>query len=155
MQHLRDAIQFLRQAPGLTLLQTSAIYETAPVGPVEQGLFLNAVVRLETVLPPLELLDLLKGYEQSAGRVGGLRWGPRTIDLDILIYGELCFEHVRLNIPHGELTRRAFVLVPLAELAPDRRVPGMGDATVADWLNRQSDRGDVRWHAGGIAAREF
>ena len=150
LQHLRDAIGFLGQTPGMRLLKTSSIYETAPVGPVEQGPFLNAVAWLETALPPLALLDRLKGYEQAAGRVLGLRWGPRTIDLDILIYGALCLQHEWLNIPHRELTRRAFVLVPLAELAADLRVPGMGEKTVQDWLNRQSDRGDVHWYAGAL-----
>jgi 2-amino-4-hydroxy-6-hydroxymethyldihydropteridine diphosphokinase len=105
----------------------SAIRETEPWGYEDQPLFLNAVAELETDVPPRELLDRLLEVERELGRTrGGPRFGPRTIDLDLLIYGNLQLDEPGLTIPHPRLHERLFVLVPLAELAPSLDVPGKG-----------------------------
>jgi 2-amino-4-hydroxy-6-hydroxymethyldihydropteridine diphosphokinase len=105
--------------------RVSSLYETDPVGP-PQPVFLNAAVRLQTDLPPLELLDQLLAIERAHGRLRRERWGPRTLDLDILWAADLAFEHPRLSIPHAELTRRAFALVPLLDVASDGFDPPTG-----------------------------
>ncbi len=111
--------------------RVSSVIETEPVGRTDQPRFLNAVAELETVLPPAELLERLLGVERDLGRVRSERWGPRTIDLDLLLYGDLELRTRLLTVPHPELHRRRFVLEGLAELCPDRAVPGVG-RTVRD-----------------------
>lgn len=112
----------------LSPLRASSVYETTPWGPIAQGPFLNQVVQLSTTLRPHELLNQLMAIEQQQGRdrAAERRWGPRTLDLDLLAYGDYRIVSPRLRVPHPELTRRAFVLVPWAELAPEHRVPGLG-----------------------------
>ncbi len=106
----------------------SSLYSTEPVGFADQPRFLNAVVALETDLAPRPLLDALLSIERSFGRdrSGSVPNGPRTLDLDILLYGDLVLTEPGLEIPHPRLAQRAFVLVPLAEIAPDLRVPPSG-----------------------------
>lgn len=104
----------------------SNIYETDPWGYTEQPAFLNMCARITTELPPLELLQRLKVVEQHMGRVTTFQYGPRLIDLDIIFYDDLVFNHVVLQIPHPRLYERAFVLVPLAELAPELHHPILG-----------------------------
>lgn len=105
----------------------SGFYDTEPVGPVEQPNFLNGVLRIETSLPPRQLLLELQRIETTVfGRKRDLRWGPRPMDLDILLYGDLILEGEDLVIPHPRLHERRFVLVPLAEIAPDRIHPILG-----------------------------
>lgn len=111
---------------GIPILRVSSLYETDPVGPVPQGLFLNAVVLLETSLGPHALLDRLLATEARLGRVRTVPKGPRTLDLDLLLLGNLSLRDDRLTLPHPELTRRAFVLVPLLEIWPDARLPKGG-----------------------------
>jgi 2-amino-4-hydroxy-6-hydroxymethyldihydropteridine diphosphokinase len=106
--------------------RVSAVIETEPVGRTDQPRFLNAVAELETTLPPAELLEHLLGVERLLGRVRVERWGPRTIDLDLLLYGDLALKTRFLSVPHPELHRRRFVLDGLAELCPDQTVPGLG-----------------------------
>ena len=106
--------------------RVSAIVETDPVGRTDQPRFLNAVAEIETELPPAELLGRLLETERHLGRVRAERWGPRTIDLDLLLYGDLRVEAASLSVPHPQLHRRKFVLEGLAELCPDRSVPGAG-----------------------------
>ncbi len=125
LNQLAAAVRFLDGPSGFRLERVSSVYETAPVGPVEQPSFLNAVAIVHTSLAPEALLTALKAFEQRAGREDVVRWGPRAIDLDILLYGRLELTSSRLQIPHPELTRRAFVLVPLAELDPHLRIPGL------------------------------
>ena len=105
----------------------SSIYETEPVGYAEQPLFLNAVCRAQTELGPLQLLSLVKGIEASLGRVPSFPNAPRPIDIDIIFYGDLIMETPDLTIPHPRLEERAFVLIPLLEVAPDLRHPVSGE----------------------------
>jgi 2-amino-4-hydroxy-6-hydroxymethyldihydropteridine diphosphokinase len=111
----------------------SAIRETEPWGLADQPLFLNAVAEVETCLAPRAFLDLLLDVERRLGRVRtGPRWGPRAIDLDLLLYGDLAVSEPGLEVPHPRLHERLFVLEPLAELVPARKIPGNG--TVSDAL---------------------
>ena len=130
--HLALAARELRAASQTSLLRASRVYETAPMGP-PQPRYLNAVLELETALPPEALLRLLQGVERTALRRRAVRWGPRTLDLDLLIYGEAVVRTPTLTVPHPGLISRRFVLAPLAELCPDLVVPGTG-ATVAALL---------------------
>jgi 2-amino-4-hydroxy-6-hydroxymethyldihydropteridine diphosphokinase len=109
---------------------SSSVYETEPVGEVlDQRAFLNACVRIDTPLAPEALLDMCKAVERALGRApGGVRHGPRPIDVDVLLLGDLRFSSERLTLPHREVTSRRFVLVPLLELDPELEVPGYGRA---------------------------
>jgi 2-amino-4-hydroxy-6-hydroxymethyldihydropteridine diphosphokinase len=118
---------------GLAIVRASRVYPTAPVGPGLQASYLNSVLLIETDIAPGALLRLLKGIERQAGRRFGRRWGPRSLDIDVLDYGGRRFgwppgrrERGRLVLPHPELHRRAFVLVPLLEIAPHWRHPALG-----------------------------
>jgi 2-amino-4-hydroxy-6-hydroxymethyldihydropteridine diphosphokinase len=112
--------------PQVRVLRLSKVYETEPWGYHDQPAFLNQVIEAETELPPLELLAYLKQIEFSLGRQPSFQYGPRQIDLDILFYGDQVVELPGLTIPHPHLAERAFVLVPLAELAPNLRHPSSG-----------------------------
>ena len=126
--NLGDREESIRSAAELLgASRISTIRETEPWGYADQPRFLNAVVELETDLPPRELLDRLLEVERALGRTRlGPRFGPRTIDLDLLVYGELQLEEPGLTVPHPRLHERLFVLEPLAELAPSLDVPGKG-----------------------------
>jgi 2-amino-4-hydroxy-6-hydroxymethyldihydropteridine diphosphokinase len=124
---LRAAIAALDATEGVQVSAVSALRETEPVGYLDQPRFLNGAVALETTLAPRELLDALLAVERSLGRTrGGPRFGPRTIDLDLLLYGEESVDAQGLTVPHPRLHERAFALEPLAELDPDLVVPGHG-----------------------------
>ncbi len=133
--HIDAALRDLGSTPGCRLIAASPIIETDPVGPVPQGRFLNAAVGLETSLGALELLRVLQGIERSRGRDRGReeRWGPRTLDLDLLLYGEAVINEAGLTVPHPRMHERRFVLEPLARISPDHIIPGIG-RTVADAL---------------------
>lgn len=118
VQNLREALRRLAAAPGLLIGATSSVYETKPVGVAGQPDFLNMVVRVETTLAPRELLSLCLRIETELGRVRRDHWGPRTIDLDVLWYDGRTWCDSELVLPHPRLKERAFVLVPLAEIAP-------------------------------------
>ncbi len=121
---LRDAFDALAQLPDSRLAATSALYASDPLGPPDQPRYVNAVAALDTRLTPLQLLDALQAIEQRQGRQRKAeRWGPRTLDLDILLFGERLIDEPRLVVPHYHLHARAFVLYPLAELAPDLQLP--------------------------------
>ena len=126
------AARALRATPRVALLKASRVWDSAPVGP-PQPRYLNAVLELETELPPKALLGALREVERAAGRERRARWGARTLDLDLLLFGDLSLEAVGLTVPHPAMASRRFVLAPLAELCPDRVVPGTG-ATVAELL---------------------
>lgn len=109
------------------LVARSHLYRSAPWGCVDQPEYVNAVAHLETALEPRELLDALLALERAAGRErDGTRWGPRLLDLDILVYGAIELDEPGLRLPHPHLHERAFALVPLAEIAPDLVIPGHG-----------------------------
>lgn len=116
---LRTACNALERTPEYQHFERSSIYRSGAVGPGEQPDYLNAVVALDTERAPLELLAHLQALENSAGRTRGVRWGARTLDLDILLYGELVLDVSRLTLPHPRLHERNFVLEPLAEIAGD------------------------------------
>ncbi len=119
--HMRQAVAELRQV--LDEVRVSALYESAAWGVTDQPAFLNAVARGQTNLPPLELLDATQAIERELGRVRGRRWGPRVIDIDILLYGREVIDAPRLRVPHPYLTQRGFVLRPLADLAAGLTLP--------------------------------
>ncbi|MEX1357606.1 MAG: 2-amino-4-hydroxy-6-hydroxymethyldihydropteridine diphosphokinase [Gaiellaceae bacterium] len=124
---IERAVDLLRGAPGVEVLAVSTLRETDPVGFEEQPRFLNGAVELETALGPRELLDLLLGVERALGRTReGPRFGPRTIDLDLLVYGDERADEPGLTVPHPRLHERRFALEPLAELAPELELPGRG-----------------------------
>lgn len=116
-QHLKAAIDLLKQKEGIFIKTISPIYETAPVGYVDQPSFLNIVVYAQTTMTPFELLKACQSVENELGRVRTIRWGPRTIDLDILLYNNDNIESENLIIPHPRMFERAFVLVPLMDVA--------------------------------------
>ena len=122
-QQLRSAIEALAQLPGTTLAGVSAFYQSDSLLP-GQPRYTNAVAALDSNLAPLELLDALQSIENDQGRERLERWGPRTLDLDILLFGDRLIDEPRLKVPHYQMHLRAFVLYPLAELAPaDLRLP--------------------------------
>ncbi len=121
--YIVQALRLLLEADGVSLIQISSLYETEPVGYEEQDWFLNGVLAIETSLSLDQLLVLLKGIEQVVGRQQRIRWRPREVDLDLLIYNQCCINTPDLIVPHPEMHRRSFVLVPFAEIAPDVRHP--------------------------------
>ena len=123
---LEKALQLLGQR--LQIERVSSLYETEPEGYAEQPLFLNAVCLAQTKLGPLQLLSVIKGIEASLGRVPSFPNAPRPIDLDIIFYGDLVMETPELTIPHPRLEERAFVLIPLAEFAPNLLHPASGES---------------------------
>lgn len=125
-QQLTRAFQELDQLPHTQLLQTSGLWQSKPMGPQDQPDFINAVAELATDLPPLELLDALQQLELQHRRVKHRHWGERTLDLDVLLYDQLEYQHPRLTLPHPGISLRAFVLLPLATLAPTLEIPGKG-----------------------------
>jgi 2-amino-4-hydroxy-6-hydroxymethyldihydropteridine diphosphokinase len=132
--HLQAAVDAL-PAHGVQVLASSAVYDTEPVGEVlDQPEFLNAVVRVSTSLDPEALLAACKAVERELGRVaGGVRHGPRPIDVDVLLLGDLSYESERLRLPHAEVTSRRFVMVPLLDVTPDAALPD--GSPVADALD--------------------
>lgn len=134
-----EAIKALDETPRVCIEAVSSVIETEPVGPLPQGAYLNAVIRVSTSLGPRNLLALMLEIERTLGRIRDLanRWGPRTIDLDLILYADQVIHKPDLTVPHPRLAERAFVLVPLCEIAPDAVVPGIDDlctTTASDLL---------------------
>lgn len=127
---IRLALDDLARLPGSRLVRASSLYDSEPVGDVEQPNFLNAVAELETEMPALRLLWNLQLIERRLGRTRTRRWGPRTIDLDLLLFGPTVVDEPELQVPHPELIRRAFVLVPLVELDPLLVHPVTGETLI-------------------------
>lgn len=119
LKNCKQSIGLLENIPQIKVTAQSSFYETEPVGPKDQNWFVNAVAQVTTDLEPLALLDALLTIEGEMGRVRNEKWGPRIIDLDILLYENRMIKNSRLEIPHPEMTQRRFVLAPLAELVPD------------------------------------
>lgn len=121
--HLSDACGLLHRHPAIAVEAVSSLYRSAPVGVTDQAWFINVVARLQTSLSPRSLLAVTQATERRVGRTPTYRWGPRVIDIDLLLYGALQLHTRSLTIPHAALQERAFVLVPLHELAPDLCLP--------------------------------
>ena len=121
--NLHRAVELLEAADGVRVVRSSSVYETDPVGGPPQPDYLNAVVEVETTLEPHALLAACQDVERGMGRVRAERWGPRVIDMDVLIYDDATIHEPDLIVPHPRMHERAFVLVPLAELAPDLTLP--------------------------------
>lgn len=125
--HVRRALRELDEVVDSQCVAASSLYRSDPMGPPGQPDYINAVAALDTDLSPLDLLHALQALEQTHGRVReGLRWGPRTLDLDLLLYGSQTIDLPELQVPHPGLHERAFVLYPLAEIEPQLVVPGKG-----------------------------
>ena len=122
-QYLQDALELLTKDKRINILKKSSIYQTVPVGYTDQPDFLNMVIEIDTSLIAIDLLDVCQEIEQNLGRKRTIRFGPRTIDLDILVYNQESRQSERLIIPHPRMHERAFVLVPLREIAPKLDVP--------------------------------
>lgn len=147
---IRAALEAIADMTDTDLVRVSSLYDTEPVGDVDQPNFLNAVAMVDTELDARTLLWNLMLVEKRLGRVRSQRWGPRTIDLDLLLYGDEVIEDDDLRVPHPEIIRRSFVLVPLVELEPRLVHPGTGETLVAH-LNRLGarplvKRGTLHWN---------
>ena len=141
-ENLNKALDMLAETPHVKVLSVSKFYETVPVGIKDQPDFLNAAAKVDTTLEPLDFLDVCQSIEKSLKRIRTVRWGPRTIDIDILLYGNLIFRTERLIIPHPEMCKREFVLRPLNEIAPEviEPVNGMTIAMLYEQIRLVSDR---------------
>jgi 2-amino-4-hydroxy-6-hydroxymethyldihydropteridine diphosphokinase len=129
VRQVRDGIADLGHLPDTTVEARSSLYRSRPVGPQDQPDYINAVVRLETALTAITLLHHMQSIELKHGRRrDGQHWGPRTLDLDLLLFGDETIALEELKVPHPEMARRAFVLQPLLDIAPAIRIPGLGPA---------------------------
>jgi len=126
IEQAHKALLALSGLPATQLVAQSRLYRSQPMGPQDQPAFINAVVALETNLPALELLRLLQAIEQAQGRTRVVHWGPRTLDLDLLLYGEESINQPELVVPHPGLHERNFVLYPLHDIDPDLVIPHLG-----------------------------
>lgn len=139
---VRSALQALETLPGCRLVAASSLYRSAPMGPQDQPDYINAAALLETTLGPHALLDALQAVERAHQRVRERHWGPRTLDLDLLTFGSASVADARLTVPHPGLALRAFVVFPLAEIAPELEIPGLPAPGVL--RGRLSEAGIVR-----------
>lgn len=140
LRQIEAGFSALAALPGTRLIARSSLYRSAPVGYADQPDFINAVAIIATALAPHALLDALLAIERVNGRVREFPNAPRTLDLDIVLYGDVILQEQGLTIPHARMLERAFVMVPLAEIAPDTVVPGQG--RVSD-LVRRVDAGSI------------
>lgn len=146
LQQVKAALAALAILPHSRLVKTSSFYRTKPLGPQDQPDYLNAVVELETELTAEQLLDATQAIELNQGRQRkGQRWGARTLDLDLLLYGTLVINTERLTIPHYDMKNREFMLYPLAEIAPDLHFPD--GSTLQSVLKKIDRNGLVLWHS--------
>jgi 2-amino-4-hydroxy-6-hydroxymethyldihydropteridine diphosphokinase len=143
--NLRSAIKLM--PPDITPMVCSPVYQTAPWGFVDQPAFLNQVVKVKTDLAPEDLLQYLKWIEQEVGRKPTFRYGPRKIDLDILFYNDMVYDSPSLTIPHPRIAERAFVLVPLSDIAPDYTHPTLL-ISINEMLADLDDEG-IEWFSPG------
>ena len=150
-QLLAAAVARLAEHPGIRVEAVSALYRTPPWGKTDQPHFLNAAVRIETSLTARGLLNAVLSIERQFGRERSQRWGPRTVDIDVLLFAGEAIDEPGLHIPHPRLTERAFALAPLVDVVPDAELSGR---RAADWLNHADRAGMVRlaepdWHRAG------
>lgn len=122
-ESLRQALKKISEVPGITVIRISSRYETKPYGKTDQPDFINMAVELETNLTPLDLLEVVLGIEHELGRVRKETWGPRSIDIDVLLYEDLELDLTDLKVPHPEMHLRSFVIDPMSEIAPKREHP--------------------------------
>ncbi len=122
--YIEKAIALLENSDGIRNLRASSLYKTEPIGNVDQDWFVNAVVEIETDLNPMQLLECCQGIETKLGRKRIEKWGPRTLDIDVLLYGNAEIKSAEIEIPHPRMVERAFVLRPLAELNPCIEISG-------------------------------
>ena len=141
IEQVRAALQELATLPLSELVAASSLYASRPVGPQDQPDFINAVAALETRLSPLALLDQLQALEQQHRRRRQRHWGPRTLDLDLLLYANAAIDTPRLRVPHPQMTARAFVLLPLSEIAPSLI---LFQQPLSLWLQHVEDQGVAR-----------
>jgi 2-amino-4-hydroxy-6-hydroxymethyldihydropteridine diphosphokinase len=150
LANLQEAVDHLDAQPGIAVVRSSRVYETDPVGGPPQPDFLNAVIEVETSLAPRELLEACRAVEQALHRVRTVRWGPRSIDVDILAYDRRTVDEPDLQIPHPRMHERAFVLLPLLELDSDPQLPA--GATVASLRLGPEALAGARPHAPPLVA---
>lgn len=139
----KKAVELLDGDKGIAVADISSLYETDPVGYTEQNMFLNAVLKVKTSYKPEELLEKCLEVERTLGRKREIRWGPRTLDLDILLYNHVNIETENLSVPHPRMLERAFVIIPLLELDPDIMLPKM-EKPLKHVLNEIKDKEGVR-----------
>lgn len=145
LNYLSKAVMALKEHPSIQMGEYSSLYETDPVGYTDQPAFLNMVVGGKTSLSPQELLLAVMEMEKELGRKREARWGPRTIDIDILAYGQTQIDEPNLQVPHPEMPERAFVLIPLAEIATHFPIPiGNQMVTPIELLEKVKDKSGVR-----------
>jgi|TARA_B100000959_G_scaffold236554_1_gene255412 2-amino-4-hydroxy-6-hydroxymethyldihydropteridine diphosphokinase len=138
-QQIKSAIKSISEIPEIQVLKVSSLYKSKPVGPQGQNDYINAVIKIETEFMPLELLDCMQDIENQHGRIRKEHWGPRILDLDILIFGKKIIQDKKLTIPHPEIEKRPFVLVPLAEIDSNCSIPGIGLISDLLAVNNQKD----------------
>lgn len=143
LRNIWKAALFLNRIKGVDVLKVSPVYETDPVGKIRQDKFLNAVVMIKTALKAIDLLEKCKGIEKLLKRVKTKKWGPRTIDLDILVYGNKILKTKNLTVPHKEMHKRKFVLIPLLKIAPELKHPVL-KKKIKDILKNIKDKGRVK-----------
>ena len=142
-QQVTDALTLLDKIPDTVCTRASSLYRSRPMGPADQPDYINAVAELETTLSARILLQYLQGIETRQGRVRGAeRWGPRTLDLDIILYNQDIIKESDLVVPHSGIPERAFVLYPLQQLAPDIEIPGLGSLKDIIDIFEQTKKGE-------------
>ncbi|SON48248.1 2-amino-4-hydroxy-6-hydroxymethyldihydropteridine diphosphokinase [Vibrio tapetis] len=153
VEQAKLAIEALKSVPKSTFVNASSLYSSTPMGPQDQPDYINAVAEITTELTPMELLDCTQAIELEHGRVRkDERWGPRTLDLDILLYGDEVIDTERLTIPHYGMKVREFVLYPLSEIEPNLQLP---DGTKLANLLKQVDRNGLSiWHHAPNPSKE-
>jgi 2-amino-4-hydroxy-6-hydroxymethyldihydropteridine diphosphokinase len=139
LAQVKRAMRELNELPGSRVSRQSRLYRSAPMGPPDQPDYINAVVELETTLTADELLSQLQMLEERHQRIRKQHWGPRTLDLDLLLYGDCTIDNDTLKVPHPGLTQRNFVLLPLFEIAPQLILPD--NQPLSEWVQRCSDEG--------------
>jgi len=142
LNHLQKGLELLCDATAGKIIKKSSVYETPPFGYLEQPSFYNAVAELQTAVEPEELLENIHQVEASCGRQRLIHWGPRTLDMDILLFGSRQMATKDLTIPHPGLVERHFVLEPWAEIAPEVMIPGLG--TVEELLGKLPEAKDIK-----------
>lgn len=141
LQYLKSAVSLLDQYEGIQVIKKSKIYETDPYGDVPQDDYLNAVIQVDTTLQPYDLLKVVNKIEADLDRERLIRWGPRTIDIDIILMGDLIVETPDLIIPHKELTKRSFVLIPLRDIYSKDKLK---DKPLDEWIRLSGNANEVR-----------